>query len=111
MTDENMEGWKRSRTPAPEATVDGELMVPSVTSISQTPFADQWLSDEDIRTYHRIDFMPRPLKCPTSVFNLWAGFACEKEPPATEYDRELMNEWVLPFIKEIICGGIETSNT
>jgi hypothetical protein len=74
MTDENTRGEKlkrkRSRQPAEEASKDGELMVTSITSVQQSLFADKWLSDEDIRTYDCVDFMPRPLKCPPNVYNL-----------------------------------------
>jgi hypothetical protein len=114
MTDEDQLGnkikHKRSRKPVPEPMVDGDKMIKGVTLVKSTLFADQWLSDEDIRTYDRVDFRPPPLTCTPETFNMWRGFACEREPPASAYDTELMHQWVLPFICDIICGGIEKSN-
>jgi hypothetical protein len=114
MTDEDEQGnkikHKRSRKPVPEPMIDGDKMIKGVTLVKSKLFADQWLSDEDIRTYDRVDFRPRPLRCAPNIFNLWSGYAVEREGPATDYDIQLMHQWVLPFIKDIICGGIDKSN-
>ena len=37
-----------------------------------------WLRDEHRRSYERMDFIPPPMVCPASVYNLYSGFAAEK---------------------------------
>jgi len=47
--------------------------------IKRKPFVKDWLLDEDIRTYDKIDFLPPPLECNENTYNLWSGFAIEKK--------------------------------
>ena len=37
-----------------------------------------WLRDEHRRSYERMDFIPPPMECPDSVYNLYKGFMAEK---------------------------------
>jgi hypothetical protein len=48
-------------------------------SIKRKQFVKDWLLDEDIRTYDKIDFLPPPLECNENTYNLWSGFAIEKK--------------------------------
>jgi hypothetical protein len=41
------------------------------------PFIDFWIKDAKIRTYENLDFLPPPLVCPPTTFNMWRGFAIE----------------------------------
>lgn len=41
-------------------------------------FYAEWLEDKQVRRYDRIDFVPDRSKCPTTVYNLFDGFAAEK---------------------------------
>lgn len=45
-----------------------------------------WLRDEHRRSYERMDFIPPPMNCPETVYNLYTGFQAEKLPevPADE---------------------------
>lgn len=40
-------------------------------------FTDFWFKDPEIRLYEYIDFLPPPLTCPPTTFNMWCGFAIE----------------------------------
>ncbi len=40
-------------------------------------FVDIWFKDPNIRHYDYIDFLPPPLVCPPTTFNMWRGFAAE----------------------------------
>jgi hypothetical protein len=41
-------------------------------------FYAEWLEDKQVMRYDRIDFVPDRSKCPTTVYNLFDGFAAEK---------------------------------
>jgi len=41
------------------------------------PFLKEWFSDKKKRSYNYVDFLPRPLKCPESVYNTWNGYPIE----------------------------------
>lgn len=47
--------------------------------IKRKQFVKDWLLDEDIRTYDKVDFLPPPLECNENTYNLWSGFAIEKK--------------------------------
>ena len=47
--------------------------------LKKTKFINVWLEDEDIRTYHHIDFLPPPLEVEDGVYNTFTGFNYEKE--------------------------------
>jgi hypothetical protein len=46
------------------------------TDVVET-LTDVWIKDPKIRTYETIDFIPPPLHCPQSTFNMWRGFDVE----------------------------------
>ena len=37
-------------------------------------FIKDWVKDENIKAYRKIDFLPAPLECPADVYNLFSGF-------------------------------------
>lgn len=45
-------------------------------------FLKEWLSDEDIRTYEQVDFIPTPLMCDEDTWNLFNGFEAQRDIPA-----------------------------
>lgn len=57
-----------------------------------------WLRDATRRQYERMDFIPPPMECPPTVYNLYHGFAAEKLP---EVDPEEVAELVQPILKHI----------
>ena len=70
--------------------------------IVKVPFIQQWLNDENIKTYDDVDIYPPPLKCPKNVLNLWTGFAFEKIENYTENKYAL--QLILNHIK-ILCNN------
>jgi hypothetical protein len=52
----------------------------------ETSFVDKWLTDKNMRTYDRIDFLPKQ-EVPDGVYNTFKGFEVEKlEPEEEELD-------------------------
>lgn len=45
-------------------------------------FIDAWVHDQAIRLYTMVDDVPPPLICPDGTYNLWSGFAIEKNTEA-----------------------------
>ena len=37
-------------------------------------FLDQWLQDNNMHRYDKMDFIPPPLMCPPNVHNKWRPF-------------------------------------
>ena len=58
-----------------------------------------WLRDEHRRNYERMDFIPPPMECPSTVYNLFKGFQAEKLNPLEETDDE--EELISPILKHI----------
>lgn len=96
-----------------------------IQSIEEKKFILEWIKDPKIRTYETIDFLPPPLKCPPTTFNMWRGFAIEHQEvessgniePFMEHSRILVNHdekslWYLHcFLAQIAqCPG-ETVGT
>ena len=50
-----------------------------VVTEDKTSFIKSWLKDKDKRVYDTYDFLPPPLVCPETVFNVWNGYAIENE--------------------------------
>jgi Family of unknown function (DUF5906) len=75
--------------------------------VDQKPFVHKWLRDPDIKLYDKLDFCPPPLK--STGYNLWRGFAVARLPPATDKDREIMNEWIIPFLRDVLCNKVEAA--
>ncbi len=55
--------------------------------IEKKKFINAWLEDEFARSYDNVDFYPPPLACPDKVYNLYSGFAYEKEDWENNYDK------------------------
>lgn len=50
-------------------------------------FIENWLKDVNKNSYEKIDFLPYPLHCPSSTFNLFKGFDIERIDNST-YNEE-----------------------
>jgi len=48
--------------------------------IQDTKCIDIWLLDPFKKSYEKIDFIPRPLKCPDEIYNLFKGFDRDNNP-------------------------------
>lgn len=68
-------------------------------------FIMRWVKDPDIRSYQSLVFMPPPQKTPPGAFNLWDGFAVEKETPM-DADNDIKVRFILDFI-HVLCGRSE----
>ena len=66
-----------------------------VVSVEEKSFINTWLKDSDKRAYDTYNFVPPPLVCPVTVFNIWDGFPIEHEE-ITETDSY---EWILYIIE------------
>jgi hypothetical protein len=69
-------------------------------------FFDQWLQDKERLSYEKVDFYPDAEKCPSSVFNLFKGFAAEKHRPKEPMPEEEVLRLIKPFLVHI---GLLTS--
>lgn len=74
------------------------LLYENLPRFGKMPFIKAWCEWENIRTYERIDLLPRPLHAPTDVYNTWAGFQCEK------YSQDGTIEVMLTHIKNLFNG-------
>lgn len=85
------------------------------------PFIKQWIEDPNIRTYETIDFLPPPLVCPQTTFNMWRGFAIDhlnvessgNIQPVIDHINILVNHndvgcrYVLNYLAQIVqCPGV-----
>ena len=57
-----------------------------------------WLRDPNRRQYERMDFIPPPMECPPTVYNLYHGFAAENLP---EVDPAEVAELIKPILQHI----------
>ena len=48
------------------------------------PFTIEWRFRENIRSYEKVDFLPPPLKCADSTFNMYFGLRAESLPPVSD---------------------------
>jgi hypothetical protein len=46
--------------------------------IDGKPFVKMWLEDSTKKEYRKMDFLPRPMVCPTSTYNLWSDYRVEE---------------------------------
>lgn len=76
-------------------TIDGDELV-------KNNFFSTWISDENIRTYEKIDFYPNIEKCPSYIYNLFKGFEVEK------LDNKIVDEnkinLIIEHIKKLVGG-------
>jgi len=83
--------------------------------IVEVSFIDEWFHDANKRKYDTYDFIPPPLVCPSTVFNIWKGFDMERvDDEAKDCSRilELVNvlceehtesyEYVLNWLADMI---------
>lgn len=77
----------------------------------RVPFVKVWLDDPLIRTYHSMDFMPPPLQCPPSVYNMWRGLAVDHLPCAEEGEGDADAASAQPFLDHVklLAGGEEAA--
>lgn len=59
-----------------------------------------WLRDEHRRNYERMDFIPPPMECPPTVYNLYKGFQAEKLDPINP-EEEDEEELISPILKHV----------
>lgn len=45
---------------------------------TQASFIDNWLCDPKLKTYDKVDLILSPDECPSSIYNVWKGFAVEQ---------------------------------
>ncbi len=48
-------------------------------------FLSRWMHDPNIRVHYRPEFVPYPLHCPKTVYNLWTGFDILKCEPKYDF--------------------------
>jgi hypothetical protein len=70
-----------------------------VKSLLKTPFINQWLCDEDMRTYKKLNFYPNVSKCPKNEFNMFDGLRMEKS--ALKIDPKDIQENIKPILDHI----------
>jgi hypothetical protein len=62
-------------------------------------FVDQWIEDEEMKTYDHIDFLPK--NCPENVYNIWKPYPMEN---ITSYEHKQDSvDFFLNHLK-IMCG-------
>ena len=49
---------------------------------------NNWIIDEDMRTYDDMNLYPPPLTCPKNIFNLWTPFYADQLPSSTIEENE-----------------------
>ena len=64
-------------------------------------FITQWLKDPKIRTYDKIDFLPKQY-VPDKIYNSFKGFQGEK---TTLIKTDIENSLIMRHMKEVICNN------
>lgn len=64
-------------------------------------FIDKWLMDVDRRVYEGCDFLPPPLKCPETWFNLYDGMAVDDIEIKLPENEETIKEIISPILTHI----------
>lgn len=55
-----------------------KIIYENMPPAGDSSFINWWLSQEDIKTFERIDMLPPPCVCPKNVYNTWNGFDAER---------------------------------
>lgn len=55
------------------------------------------------KRYSGVTFAPEPQICPPSTYNLWSGFAIERQPTADASKVQIIED----FLRDVICSGRE----
>ena len=63
-----------------------------------------WLRDEKRKSFERMDFIPPPMVCPPSVYNLYKGFVAEKMDEVPDADIEKLIDPILTHIHLLTSG-------
>ncbi len=65
-------------------------------SFNEEKFLKRWYDDKNKRMYDCIDFIPPPLECPDTIYNLWRGFDIERSNVEAKDPKEILDLiWVL----------------
>ena len=78
------------------------LMKPSNQGPHSVAFTDEWRKRPQIRTFENVDFLPPPLPCLPSTFNMYFGMRAERLPPVESVDISLFHSHL-----HILCGEEE----
>jgi len=57
---------------------------PTAAGPAPVPYTGEWRIREDIRTFENVDFLPPPLVCEESTFNMYFGLREETLPPVAD---------------------------
>jgi len=79
------------------------VIKPSDSGPKSVTYTNEWRLREDIRTYEKVDFLPPPLVCEESTFNMYFGLRAESLPPvADNIDISMFHSHL-----HILCGEEE----
>jgi len=79
------------------------VMKPTIQGPAPVTYTGEWRKTEDIRTFENVDFLPPPLVCEESTFNMYFGLRAESLPPvADNIDISLFRSHL-----HILCGEEE----
>jgi len=79
------------------------VIKPSDNGPKSVAYTNEWRLREDIRTFENVDFLPPPLVCEESTFNMYFGLRAESLPPvADNIDISLFHSHL-----HILCGEEE----
>ena len=79
------------------------VIKPSDNGPKSVTYTNEWRLREDIRTFENVDFLPPPLVCEESTFNMYFGLRAETLPPvADNVDISMFNSHL-----HILCGEEE----
>lgn len=80
-----------------------KLLKPTSAGLMPVPYTQEWRWRENIRTFEKVDFLPPPLPCLDSTFNMFFGLRAESLPPvADNIDISMFHEHL-----HILCGEEE----
>ena len=69
-------------------------------------FVSDWLKDADMRTYHKIDFLPMQ-QAPSDVYNTFKGYEVEKKEL---FDVDIENSLIMKHVKNLCDNHNESIN-
>ena len=79
------------------------VIKPSDNGPKSVTYTNEWRLREDIRTFENVDFLPPPLVCEESTFNMYFGLRAETLPPvADNVDISMFHSHL-----HILCGEEE----
>jgi len=66
-----------------------------------------WLRDATRRQYERMDFIPPPMECPPTVYNLYDGFKAETLPPVPDEEVLGLIQPILDHVAYLTSGDTD----